>query len=79
MQIDIDYYTTDSSPGKNFFLICLEYIEAEHKGSTAVVRLFGINVKGNSVCAHVHNFKSYFYVEVDTKIYDVLPEDCGAI
>ena len=29
-----------------------------------VIRLFGVNANGNSVCAHVHNFTAYFYVHV---------------
>ena len=29
-----------------------------------VIRLFGVNAQGNSVCAHVHNFTAYFYIHV---------------
>ena len=29
-----------------------------------MIRLFGVNAQGNSVCAHVHNFTAYFYVHI---------------
>ena len=29
-----------------------------------MIRLFGVNAAGNSVCAHVHNFTAYFYIHV---------------
>lgn len=29
-----------------------------------VIRLFGVNANGNSVCAHVHNFTAYFYAHI---------------
>lgn len=29
--------------------------------TTAIVRLYGVTEKGNSVCAHVHGFLPYFY------------------
>ena len=29
-----------------------------------VIRLYGVSAAGNSVCAHVHNFTPYFYVEL---------------
>ena len=37
--------------------------EKEDTGSP-VIRLFGVNAQGNSVCAHVHNFTAYFYVHI---------------
>jgi hypothetical protein len=30
----------------------------------AVLRMYGVTEGGNSVMAHIHNFLSYFYVEV---------------
>lgn len=33
------------------------------KRQVAVVRLYGVNEKGNSVCAFVHGFEAYFFVE----------------
>ena len=32
-----------------------------------VIRLFGVNAAGNSVCAHVHNFTAYFYIHICEK------------
>ena len=29
-----------------------------------VIRLYGVNAAGNSVCAHVHNFTAYFYIHI---------------
>ena len=29
-----------------------------------VIRLFGVNANGNSVCAFIHNFTAYFYVHI---------------
>ena len=56
MQIDCDYYTDRGNftvnPG-----------EQEESGKP-VIRLFGVNAVGNSVCAHIHNFTAYFYVHV---------------
>ena len=33
-----------------------------------VIRLFGVNAAGNSVCAHVHNFTAYFYIHIIEEI-----------
>ena len=30
------------------------------------IRLYGVNQDGNSVCAHVYNFRPYFYAELNT-------------
>ncbi|CAI6000367.1 unnamed protein product [Closterium sp. NIES-65] len=49
-QLDIDYYLTSDSPFKT------------HYKSSAVLRIFGVNEHGNSVCAMVHGFLPYFYV-----------------
>ena len=32
-----------------------------------MIRLFGVNAAGNSVCAHVHNFTAYFYIHIVEK------------
>lgn len=29
----------------------------------AVIRIFGVNIDGNSICAHIHGFYSYIYVQ----------------
>lgn len=40
---------------------CLD--EKEDTGKP-VIRLFGVNAQGNSICAHVHNFTAYFYIHI---------------
>lgn len=32
------------------------------KGQVPILRMFGVNDAGNSVCAHIHGFTAYFYV-----------------
>lgn len=57
MQTDCDYYT-ERPQG--------QYREEGEKEDTGkpVIRLFGVNAAGNSVCAHVHNFTAYFYIHI---------------
>lgn len=48
------------------YLICQrdEHLDPQAKGNeVAVVRLFGVNDNGNSVCAFIHGFEPYFYAE----------------
>ena len=40
-----------------------------------VIRLFGVNANGNSVCAHVHNFTAYFYAHVIEKNVTLTAEE----
>lgn len=61
MQIDVDYYTESAA---NFNR--MEDGEKEDTGKP-IIRLFGVNAAGNSVCAHVHNFTSYFYIHIVEK------------
>ena len=44
-------------------MIDLDYYTEKQSGRP-VIRMYGINEEGNSVCAHVHNFVAYFYVEL---------------
>ena len=72
MQMDIDYYTIDSNklPGKYHFFqsyTILEYLPLRKGEEYAVLRMYGVTEGGNSVMAHIHNFLSYFYVEVSPK------------
>lgn len=39
-----------------------------------IVRMFGVNKAGNSVCVFVHGFEPYFYVEAPTPTFG--PDDC---
>ena len=54
-QIECDY-TIDSANAK--------YNPKLAGASVPVVRMYGVNRKGNSVCAFVHGFEPYFYVEM---------------
>jgi hypothetical protein len=74
MQIDVDYYTTQAHelPGKlctfySFLFAMLDYLPLRKNESYAVLRMYGVTEGGNSVMAHIHNFLSYFYVEVSEK------------
>lgn len=40
-----------------------------------VIRLFGVNAAGNSVCAHVHNFTAYFYIHVVERSCELTAEE----
>jgi len=57
MQTDCDYYTERPQNA---------YREEGEKEDTGkpVIRLFGVNAAGNSVCAHIHNFTAYFYIHI---------------
>ena len=57
MNIDVDYYQTEASK-------LPDYLGLEKVTEHAVIRIFGVNAAGNSVLAHVHQFHSYFYVEI---------------
>jgi DNA polymerase delta subunit 1 len=54
---------------------------AAHYGSqqdleeVPIVRMFGVNMDGNSVCVFVHGFVPYFYVEAPTPTFS--PDDCN--
>ncbi len=50
MNTDIDYYTA-KAPG---------YMDMGDQ-ETTILRIFGVNEQGNSVMAHVYNFRPYFY------------------
>ena len=30
---------------------------------STVLRLYGVNAKGNSIVAHIYNFRPYFYIQ----------------
>ena len=40
-----------------------------------MIRLFGVNAAGNSVCAHIHNFTAYFYIHVIEKNVTITSDD----
>ena len=43
-------------------------------GKVPIVRIFGVTMDGNSVCAHVHGFSPYFFVPAQPNFK---PIDCG--
>jgi hypothetical protein len=53
-QLDIDHYLVPagSVPG----------MPGARSGPVPVMRMFGVNKTGNSICCHVHGFHPYFYV-----------------
>jgi len=42
----------------------IEYLKLRENEEYAVLRMYGITEGGHSVMAHIHNFLSYFYVEL---------------
>ena len=53
-----------------FNLFFLEYLPLRKGEEYAVLRMYGVTEGGNSVMAHIHNFLSYFYVEVSQQYKD---------
>lgn len=51
-QIEIDHYIGYPMQG----------MPGQQAGRVPVMRMFGVNDAGNSVCCHVHGFSPYFYV-----------------
>jgi len=66
MCIDIDFYI-DKPPRKKVYLfIFLGYLRNHNLDDTmdsTIVRMYGVNSKGNSIVAHIYNFRPYFYMQ----------------
>ena len=58
-QIEIDHYIGDPVPG----------MPGVQNGSIPILRMFGVTMEGNSVCAHVHGFLPYFYVPAPSESF----------
>jgi DNA polymerase delta subunit 1 len=41
----------------------------DDRGEVSILRMFGVNSKGNSLVVHVFNFKPYFYIQVPTTMH----------
>lgn len=63
-QIDIDHYISEAMPG----------MPGAQSGSAPIVRMFGVTMEGNSVCAHIHGFLPYFYVPAPSEAFT--NQDC---
>ncbi len=67
-QIDIDHYVGSAMAG----------MPGAMSGPVPVLRMFGVTMEGNSVCAHIHGFHPYFYVPVPVGENGFLEEHCSA-
>jgi len=63
-QLDIDHYVGNSLHA---------HVSSD---PTPVLRMFGVTMGGNSVCAHIHNFRPYFYVPLPHSEFK--SDHCGA-
>jgi DNA polymerase delta subunit 1 len=64
-QIDIDHYTDSPIPG----------MPGLQSGVVPVIRMYGVTMEGNSVCAHLHGFLPYFYLNYPRE--DFAAEHCS--
>jgi DNA polymerase delta subunit 1 len=66
-QIDIDHYVGDPVEG----------MPGARNGSVPIMRMYGVTMEGNSVCAHIHGFLPYFYVPAPSESF--ANEDCDRL
>lgn len=66
-QFEVDYNT--GAPNRAYYATDLYEVP--------IIRMFGVNEHGNSVCAFVHGFEPYFYVEAPTHSFS--PDDCASL
>ena len=64
-QLDIDHYVSESA----------QKVGGVSNGAAPVLRMFGVTMDGNSVCAHIHGFLPYFYVLAP--VPEILPQHCA--
>eukprot|EP00884_Botryococcus_braunii_P008677 jgi/Botrbrau1/17810/Bobra.0127s0057.1 len=65
-QLEVDYYVGE--PHRKWHQSDLQ--------EAPIVRMFGVNETGNSVCAFVHGFEPYFYIEAPPQCG---PDECDCI
>ena len=58
-QIDIDHYIGQPVEG----------MPGARNGPVPIVRMYGVTMEGNSVCAHIHGFLPYFYVPAPSEFF----------
>ncbi|CAH0561401.1 unnamed protein product [Brassicogethes aeneus] len=63
-ELELDFYVGSVYPG----------MPGAQSGMVPIMRMFGINKNGNSVCCHVHGFSPYLYVNLPD---DFKQEDLG--
>jgi DNA polymerase delta subunit 1 len=66
-QFEVDY--TSGPPNQQYYRTDLTEVP--------VLRMFGVNQHGNSVCTFVHGFEPYFYVEAPNNNFS--PDDCVSL
>ena len=66
-QIDIDHYIGEPVEG----------MPGARNGPVPIVRMYGITMEGNSVCAHIHGFLPYFYVPAPSESFT--NENCNSL
>ncbi len=66
-QLEVDF--TSGPPNTTYYPTDLAEVP--------VLRMFGVNELGNSVCVFVHGFEPYFYAEAPTPTFS--PDDCAAL
>lgn len=69
-QLELDY--TSGAPHGTYYSRGSQHHQLEE---APIVRMFGVNKEGNSVCVFVHGFEPYFYVEAPTPTFS--PDDCS--
>ncbi|CAL5224971.1 g7745 [Coccomyxa viridis] len=65
-QLEVDYYI--GAPNQQVFRTDLL--------ETPIIRMYGVTEHGNSVCAFVHGFQPYFYIEAPRGFG---PDDCDSL
>ena len=60
-QFDVDYYTGQPLGG----------MPGSTVGPVPILRIYGVDMDGHSITAHIHGFSPYFYVKVHLQSHPV--------